>query len=170
MRRASLVIYITFTVTESRPSDETYFTSVKRISIKTWCLGGFLLTREFITKSLEFQTTSNWLSWPLLQHSSLSPTLTKHFLNDYLCRWRLQFVQHWLFWWNLTTFYSNLFWTKLVSTVWFSVVESIMITCSLCEHQYPTDRCEPCNYGWHKHHWRLCSGHTYSTHSHEELE
>ena len=91
-------------------------------------LKGFLLTREFITKSLEFQTTSNWLSWPLLQHSSLSPTLTKHFLNDYLCRWRLQFVQHWLFWWNLTTFYSKLFRTKLVSTVWFSVVESIMFT------------------------------------------
>ena len=91
-------------------------------------LKGFLLTREFITKSLEFQTTSNWLSWPLLQHSSLSPTLTKHFLNDYLCRWRLQFVQHWLFWRNLTTFYSKLFRTKLVSTVWFSVVESIMFT------------------------------------------
>ena len=75
-------------------------------------LKGFLLTREFITKSLEFQTTSNLLSWPLLQHSSLSPTLTKHFLNDYLCRWRLQFVQHWLFWWNLTTFLLKTFQNK----------------------------------------------------------
>ena len=124
MRRASLVIYITFTVTESGPSDETYFTSVKRISIKTWCLEGFLLTREFITKSLEFQTTSNWLSWPLLQHSSLSPTFTKYFLNDYLCRWRLQFVQHWLF-----DEISQLFTQIFSEQNWYQLCDVMSVVC-----------------------------------------
>ena len=87
-------------------------------------LKGFLLTREFITKSLEFQTTSNWLSWPLLQHSSLSPTFTKYFLNDYLCRWRLQFVQHWLFdeiSQLFTQNFSEQNWYQLCDLVWWRV-------------------------------------------------